>query len=277
MERAGGLPYGYAPVLGEPGQMVIVKEQAEIVRRIFREYAAGDSARTICMRLNAERIPSPRGGVWGVSTINGHRETANGILHNRVYTGKIVWNRVPKAKDPETGRMVPRPNDVAEWQETDAPALLIVDQVLFDQVQALRKRLSGSAHKCRRPKHLFSGILRCGACGASMSVQGVDRNGRHQVQCSAVRNSGTCTHSRKYYADVIAKIVMQGMRQHLAHPGSHPRVGCDTYHRQRSERTKSERFARTRFRKPASHGKAQDRSAHHSFGGRARNGCERAR
>ena len=79
-----------------------------------------------------------------------------------------------------------------------------------------------------------------------MSVQGVDRNGRHRVQCSAVRNSGTCTHSRKYYADVIAKIVMQGMRQHLAHPEA-IREFVDTYHRQRSERTKSERFARTRF------------------------------
>ena len=40
--------------------------------------------------------------------------------------------------------MAPRPNYVAEWQEIEAPALRIVDQALFDQVQALRKRLSGA-------------------------------------------------------------------------------------------------------------------------------------
>ena len=244
--RAGGLPYGYAPVLGKPGEMVIVEEQAEIVRRIFREYAGGSSAHTICAKLNAECIPSPRGGVWGTSTINGHRITANGILHNQVYIGKLVWNRVPKVKDPETGRMVPRPNASAEWQETEAPGLCIVDQALFDQVQALRKRLSGTPHLCRRPKHLFSGLLRCGACGASLSVQGRDRNGRNRVQCSAVRNSGTCSHSRKYYADDIARIVMSGMKNYLAHPDA-IREFVTTYQRQRAERLKAESLSRIRL------------------------------
>jgi site-specific DNA recombinase len=40
-QRAGGMPYGYRPTLGKPGQHQIMEAEAEIVRRIFREYPLG--------------------------------------------------------------------------------------------------------------------------------------------------------------------------------------------------------------------------------------------
>src|SRR6185437_2087760 len=36
--HAGGLTYGYSYVLGDPGKRLIAEDEAEIVRRIFREY-----------------------------------------------------------------------------------------------------------------------------------------------------------------------------------------------------------------------------------------------
>jgi DNA invertase Pin-like site-specific DNA recombinase len=39
--HAGGRAYGYRAVLGRPGQLEIVEEEASIVRRIFAAYAAG--------------------------------------------------------------------------------------------------------------------------------------------------------------------------------------------------------------------------------------------
>jgi len=66
--HAGGALYGYRSVPGRPGELEIVPEQAEIIRRIFREYVAGDVPRAIAGRLNGEgmalsawRYASPRG------------------------------------------------------------------------------------------------------------------------------------------------------------------------------------------------------------------------
>ncbi|ESX64005.1 DNA resolvase [Mesorhizobium sp. LSHC420B00] len=87
--NAGGLSYGYRVVkkLDERGEPIrrlreIDEDQAEVVRRIFREFAAGQSARTIAAGLNREGIPSPFGGAWGASTINGNLKRRSGFLYN---------------------------------------------------------------------------------------------------------------------------------------------------------------------------------------------------
>jgi site-specific DNA recombinase len=65
--NAGGKAYGYAPVPGKPGELVIVEEEAEVVRRIFADYAAGKSPREIAGDLNAENIaPPPRCVLAGI-------------------------------------------------------------------------------------------------------------------------------------------------------------------------------------------------------------------
>ena len=59
--HAGGKAYGYAPVPGQPGELEIVSQEAETVRRILKEYAAGRTPREIAHDLNAEQVPPPRG------------------------------------------------------------------------------------------------------------------------------------------------------------------------------------------------------------------------
>lgn len=39
--HAGGRAYGYRPVAGKPGQIEIVGDEAEVIKRIFTQYAAG--------------------------------------------------------------------------------------------------------------------------------------------------------------------------------------------------------------------------------------------
>ncbi len=109
--------YGYDVVKqlapnGEPirGDRVINEAEAEVVRRIFRDYAAGKSPKRIAMELNADRTRAPGGGTWGFSTVNGNANRGNGILNNELYIGRLVWNRQRFIKDPETGRRVSRLN-----------------------------------------------------------------------------------------------------------------------------------------------------------------------
>lgn len=71
------------------GEREIEPDEAAIVRRIFSEYTQGMAPRRIAGRLNAEGVPSPRGGQWNASTINGSRQRRNGSLNNELYLGRI--------------------------------------------------------------------------------------------------------------------------------------------------------------------------------------------
>jgi DNA invertase Pin-like site-specific DNA recombinase len=74
-KAGGGLCYGYDVVkrndaCGEPvrGERRINEAEAEIVRRIFREFAAGRSPRSIAVSLNQDAVPGPFGRAWGDSS-----------------------------------------------------------------------------------------------------------------------------------------------------------------------------------------------------------------
>ena len=65
---AGGkAPYGYTKDL--QGGLQVVPEQAQIVKRIVRERRRKRTLQAIADGLNAEGIPSPKGGQWRVSTV----------------------------------------------------------------------------------------------------------------------------------------------------------------------------------------------------------------
>ena len=139
----GGNAYGYDVVRevdaqGEPvrGGRCINEAEAAIVRRIFTEFAVGASPTAIARKLNAETIPGPRGRAWGDSTIRGHALRRTGILHNDLYVGRLVWNKQRYVKDPVTSKRLARRNPETEWVVQDLPELRIVDDVLWDRVQA---------------------------------------------------------------------------------------------------------------------------------------------
>ena len=76
-------PYGYANVDGE---MMIVPEQAEIVKQIFADTLAGKSTHEIAKRLNEQGVVTKKGGRWTPGTING-------IIGNEKYTGDVLFQK----------------------------------------------------------------------------------------------------------------------------------------------------------------------------------------
>ena len=106
-------------------------EQAEIVRHIFKEYADGMAPRQIAARLNREGVPSPRGGQWNASTINGNRRRRNGILNNELYTGRITYNRQRFLKDPETGKRIARLNPEARMGDDERSLVFASSMMSF--------------------------------------------------------------------------------------------------------------------------------------------------
>ncbi len=229
-KSGGGLCYGYDVVRqidasGEAsrGERTINEIEANIVRRIFAEYLAGKSSRTIAMILNSEGVPGPQGSEWGPSTIHGNPKRGTGILNNELYIGKLVWNRLRYLKDPDTGKRVSRLNPESDWVSQEVPELRIVDQSVWNLVKERQNQLALepgakpgdnlSLNDRRRPKHLFTGLVKCGCCGGGYSMISKDMLG-----CTNARTKGTCDNRLNIRRDTLEASILNGLDKHLMEP-----------------------------------------------------------
>ena len=191
----GGNSYGYRMIrrIAEDGNLIrgereIHPVEAAVVRQIFEDYVEGQPPRAIAASLNRKGIPSPRGGLWNASTINGSRQRKNGILNNELYLGRITYNRQRFVKDPDSGKRQSRVNPEHLWVTKEVPALQIIDDATWQAVQTLRGRYSSQAgNKRQTKKRLLSGLVRCAGCGGAMTIIN-----RERYSCSARRERGTC-------------------------------------------------------------------------------------
>ncbi len=124
-------------------------------------------------------------------------------------------------KDPDTGKRIARPNPEAEWIVQDVPELRIVDDPLWDRVRVRQTSLRMTPRKAsadriaerRRPKHLFSGLLRCACCGGSYTMISKDLLG-----CGTARTEGTCDNRLNIRRDALEAQVLDGLHHHLMEP-----------------------------------------------------------
>ncbi len=218
---AGGKAYGYRPDPANKGKLLIVEEEAEIVRRIFQEFAEGKSPAKIAHALAAEKAPAPRANYWQASAIYGWAERGTGILRNHLYAGELVWNKIRMIKNPETGRRVSRANPPDQWERRPVPELQIVEKELFDRVQLMiapKERDAAEKGRMKRPQRLLSGLLRCAACGSGMSVKGKDRSGKTRIECSRHSTSRTCPDPQTFYLEKVEEMTLARIRSELEKP-----------------------------------------------------------
>jgi hypothetical protein len=104
----------------------------------------------------------------------------------------------------------------------EVPELRIIEDNLWE---AVKKRQSGiradiltderpnGFGRARRATYLFSGLLKCGCCGAGYTLMNKSKYG-----CSASRNRGTCSNRQLIARDEIEERVLAGLRERLLHP-----------------------------------------------------------
>jgi site-specific DNA recombinase len=116
----------------------IVPDEAEVIRRVFKMFHAGETLRSISRALTDEGVASRSGRPWNPSTIRT-------ILVNPRYAGRAVYQGRP------TG-------ELGNWEP-------LVSAEVFDLVQA---RLSDPRRVSNRVgtdcKHLGSGLYLCAVC-----------------------------------------------------------------------------------------------------------------
>lgn len=228
-KSGGGKCFGYDvaagfDAVGGPitGERKINEAEAEIVREIYRRFAAGEGPRALARTLNDRGVPGPYGRPWGDTTIRGHAKKGTGVLNNELYRGRLVWGRQRFIKDPATGRRVARLNPAGSATVIEVPQLRIVDDELWAAVKARQgevsrpltdPHLTTPLNDTHRPRFLLSGLLTCGICGGGYTVTAKDRYG-----CARRGRQGTCSNSRGIQRQELERRVLDGLRTSLVTP-----------------------------------------------------------
>lgn len=171
--HTGGRVYGYASVDAGDGsgrkRLAVQEQEAAIVRRIFAAHVSGTPQRSIAEGLNADRIPSARGGRWSNVVV---RE----LLKNEIYTGAIIFGRREWKRD-ENGKRVCTERPRGEWKRAQHDELRIIDADLWHAAQGRADAVRRQHLRGARPKRGYplSGLLACGKCGGLMTVAGAGR------------------------------------------------------------------------------------------------------
>jgi site-specific DNA recombinase len=248
----GGKSYGYrlVPTLNADGtvnrgEREIIEDEARVIKRIFKDYVEGKTARQIAAGLNKEGLASPRGGVWNASTINGNRKRRNGILNNELYLGNIVYNRQRFVRDPETGKRRSRPNPEALWVTKHVPHLQIIEQEIWDKAHAIKaKYASKCGNKRQTRKRLLTGLVQCGCCNGSMTIIG-----RERYACSARREQGTCFNGTSIKAQDLEQRVFEGLRSILVGRKEALKAFAEAFHTEVKRRQTSKASNKTKVQK----------------------------
>ena len=158
---------------------------------------------------------------WTASTIIGNRKRGTGILNNELYIGRLVWNRQKFIKNPQSGKRQARPNPQSAWVIEEVPDLRIIDQQTWDDAASAQYKRSRATRpdasppikvdgRQRRPKHLFSGIIKCGYCEGGVTLVSGSYYG-----CATRTNKGTCKNTTSVALDRLENTVLEALQSHL--------------------------------------------------------------
>ena len=145
------------------GHLIIDPEQAEVVKRIYREYLEGLSMDKIAAGLERDGI------LTGAGKTRWHTSTINKILRNEKYIGDALLQKtyttdfLSKTRVKNNG-IVPQ-----YYVEGDHEAIIPRDIYMRVQEELVRRRIvKTSANGKKRSyscNHCFSQIVVCGECG----------------------------------------------------------------------------------------------------------------
>jgi Recombinase zinc beta ribbon domain len=113
-------------------------------------------------------------------------------------------------------KRVSRLNPEAEWMRKEVPQLRIVSDELWAHAKRRQElgrhavRTAGNPVGARRPQYLFSGLTKCGVCGAGFIM-----TGKHRLGCFGARDQGRCDNHLTIRRDEVETRVLRARQEKL--------------------------------------------------------------
>ena len=215
--------FGYLKDEQDKNKLVVDQYAADIVRDIFKWKLEGISPQDIADALNKLGILSPMEykRSLGMKYTTSFKTSAKAawsagtvirILKNPIYTGILIQGKETTPSYKVHKRIA---KDKSEWTVIEDSHEAIISGIDFDSVQKVLK-----CDTRRSPDDkavgLFSGMLFCGDCGASMVRKTVPAGEKKYVYyvCSAHKQDKSCSPHRMRDT-ALEEIVLDSLRQHI--------------------------------------------------------------
>lgn len=200
-------PYGYANINGD---MVIVPEQAEVVKQIFANTLEGKGTHAIAKELNEHGISSKKGSKWTPGTVNA-------IIRNEKYTGDVIFQKT--YTDSNFNRHINYGEHDRYLCENHHEA--IISHEIFNKANEImnqRGKEKGNGENTWRyqNRYGFSGKIICGECGGTFKRRKHYKpSGNYVAWCCThhIENKDAC--SMKYITDDNIKVAFLTMMNKL--------------------------------------------------------------
>ena len=217
---SGGLPYGY--LIGDDGRPEIHEAEAEIVRRIFRQYVHEDmGSPAIAWQLTDDGVPTAQGGAaWRQAQVHS-------LLGNDSYLGIWAYGKTRQVSTEDGKRVFDQPKEA--WIEVPIPPL--VDQDTWDRTQILKKQRLRRSKRNTKAFYLLQHLLRCSECGLHFCGRSVWNNSnprsgkldpaapRRYYKCTGMHSMRLRCRERPYIrAERIEEIVWSEVSRVLRNP-----------------------------------------------------------
>lgn len=140
------------------GVLQIVPEEAEIVRMIFADFLAGMGKNAIARKLNQMGITSLNNNVWRDNSVYS-------ILKNEKYTGNMLLQKTYRLDHISKKYMINH-GEVTQFYVENSHEAIISEDLFEETQQELERRAKlHKASATNKPKHCFTGLIRCCLCG----------------------------------------------------------------------------------------------------------------
>ena len=203
MKRGKTIPmkiYGYRVV---EGKLVIVPEQAEIVREIFCLFLEGNGYRNIARILNEKGIPSPSGAaLWQgvtISSILSNEKMRGNILHQKEYVEDYLTKKVRRNR-----------GELPMYLHIGTHEGIVSDEI-FEKAKAERERRTKEGGVYHYEGVAFRKKILC-PCGMTFmhTKNGSGNNVFFVWRCNGhdKRNSAVCT-SKDIRQDVLMNVTAE--------------------------------------------------------------------
>lgn len=217
----GNTPFGYMKNENDPNELLIVQEEADVIRHIFELALSGKNLTQICRVLNDEKIPTPleyrnRRKKQNRKELLRERKfwqpgTVRNILTSESYVGSMVYNKFVQA---EVGgsRVILKPRE--EWKVFENHHPAIISREIFDEVRGryFRKKVVE-----RKPiLYALKGKVHCGYCGRSLKVMKL-AGGKLFYYCPNQKlNSDNECISESISNEVLEAVVLREIKAQIA-------------------------------------------------------------
>ena len=185
----------YAFERGDDNNIRIIPEQAEVVRRIYRQFLSGMSLRMIKQGLEAELIPNATGGAkWTVPAIRS-------ILSNEKYCGDVLLQKT-FTSDCISRKVIKNTGQLPMYLIQDHHEGIVDRNTFYAAQTELARRTSQKSpskknaptgKSCYASKYALSERLVCGECGTLYRRCTWSKNGKKRVvwRCVSRLDYGT--------------------------------------------------------------------------------------